>query len=219
MFRRTLQASQRKSRSNARRATARGPSRRRTVLFEPLEPRLLLAADPLTAALMSPPLDDPRADMCVACQEYLSSVDLSQLSQSSCLAGQETATEADALAVPGPDPVASDDLATDPASLLDLPAMVSVSGDTSAFAGQVIYLDVDGASDVTYDGPVRVEVFDVSAFKASGDFAGQEATIVDLVLASLDERVSKLGASVTASRPEAGVEHSTIYVGGDDAAF
>src|SRR5262245_1020453 len=103
MFRRTLQASQRKSRSNARRAIAGGPPRRRTVLFEPLEPRLLLAADPLTAALISPPLDDPRADMCVACQEYLSSVDLSQLSQSSSLAGQETAAEADdTLAVPGP---------------------------------------------------------------------------------------------------------------------
>ena len=46
------------------------------------------------------------------------------------------------------------------------------------FDGQVIYLDFDGAEDVTYNGPVTVGPFDVPAFEAPGELAGQEEAII-----------------------------------------
>ena len=51
-----------------------------------------------------------------------------------------------------------------------------------AFAGQVIYLDVDGARNVTYDGPITVSGIDVPVFKAPDSLAGQENEIIASVL-------------------------------------
>src|SRR5262245_37462147 len=207
MFRRTLQASQRKSRSNARRATAGGPPRRRTVLFEPLEPRLLLSAYPLTAAPISLPLDDSPVDMCAVCQEYLRSVDLSELQESPSVAARDPAS------------VASGDPVIDQESRLDLGAMQPVSGDVSTLAGQVIYLDLDGAYDVTYEGPVRVEGIEVPAFRGPGALGGKESEIQTALLDSLNTSFADLGVTFTTSRPDGAAEYSTIYIGGDGAAF
>jgi len=48
----------------------------------------------------------------------------------------------------------------------DTSGMHLVDPAASRFDEQLIYLDFDGAKDVTYDGPVKVEGIDVPAFKA-----------------------------------------------------
>jgi hypothetical protein len=107
----------------------------------------------------------------------------------------------------------------DPAVSPETPALRLVVDDPAALAGQVFYLDHDGASDVTYDGPVHVDHLEIPAFQAPGDLAGQEAAVVDLVLASLDERFSGLDVTFATAQPDIGTEYSTIHVGGADTAF
>src|SRR2546422_993012 len=59
-----------------------------------------------------------------------------------------------------------------------VPDMRLVDQDLSRLAGQVFYLDFDGASGVRYNGPVRVEDVQVDRFKAPGEFIGQEDAII-----------------------------------------
>ncbi len=117
------------------------------------------------------------------------------------------------------DQVAFSNVVTEPELHRDLPELRLASGDVSTLDGQVIYLDFDGEAGVLYDGPVRVEGIEVPPFQAPADFVGQEAEILGSVLATLEEDFANLGVTFTASEPEAGTLHSTIYVGGDDAAF
>src|SRR5574341_1534695 len=86
-------------------------------------------------------------------------------------------------------------------------------------AGQVFYLDFDGASHVTYNGPVRVPDIDVAAFEAPRHLRGQDAAIEAAVLDVLESTYRDLGLEFTTERPAAGSDYSTIYVGGDSAAF
>ena len=106
----------------------------------------------------------------------------------------------------------------EPASL-HLSGLDWVGGDVSALNGQIVYLDVDGASAVTYNGPVLVEGIDVPSFEAPGGFAGREGEIIASVLTSLNQTFADLNVTFTVSGPDAGIEYSTIYVGGDDSAF
>ncbi len=101
----------------------------------------------------------------------------------------------------------------------DLPGLELVDPDPGNLQGQMVHLDFDGAEDVVYDGPVEVGPFDVPAFKAPGELAGQERAIIDQVLANLQNIFSGSGVIFTIDQPEAGTQYSTIYVGADDAAF
>jgi len=85
--------------------------------------------------------------------------------------------------------------------------------------GQVVYLDFDGAHNVTYEGPVSVDGIDVPAFSGAAiGLAGEEADLIRLITADVSARLSPFGVSAVASVP-AGDEFSTIYVGGTGEAF
>ena len=100
----------------------------------------------------------------------------------------------------------------------DLPGLTLVDPSTDA-RGQIIYLDFDGAEDVIYNGPVTVGPFDVPAFEAPGELAGQEEAIIASVVEQLDATFAGSGLSFTTESPHEGVEFSTVYIGGDDSAF
>jgi WD40 repeat protein len=87
------------------------------------------------------------------------------------------------------------------------------------FDGQVIYLDFDGASDLTYNGPVKIDHIDVPAFKASGDQAGQESALISTIVADLQVTFAGSGLCFTTTQPTSDEDYSTIYIGGDDSAF
>jgi len=101
----------------------------------------------------------------------------------------------------------------------DLPGLYLVDPDPSNLQGQVIYLDFDGAEEVTYNGPVTVGPFDVPAFQAPGELAGQEQTIIDQILSNLQEIFARSGVIFTTHQPPGATQYSTIYIGGDDSAF
>ena len=100
-----------------------------------------------------------------------------------------------------------------------LPGMHLVDASADHFDGQVIYLDFDGAKDVTYRGPVQVGPFDVPAYQAPAGMEGQEQTIEAAVLREVQVTFAESGVQFTLIRPEAGTEYSTVYIGGDDSAF
>ena len=89
----------------------------------------------------------------------------------------------------------------------------------SLLSGQVFYLDFDGALGLTYDGPVFVENIDIAAFLAPDDLAGLEMDLIQSILTSVNITFAPLGVTITTIHPEAGIDHSTIYVGGDNSEF
>lgn len=101
----------------------------------------------------------------------------------------------------------------------ELPGMVLVDPVENQFAGQIVYLDFDGAEGVDYNGPVVVEDIDIPAFEAPGELAGQEQQIITEVVAQLEATFAGTGIIFTTTQPSPGTEYSTIYIGGDDSAF
>jgi hypothetical protein len=101
----------------------------------------------------------------------------------------------------------------------DLPGLELTDPDPANLAGQIIYLDFDGAHDVIYNGPITVGPFDVPAFQAPGGLAGQEQPIILRTLAGLEEIFAGSGVVFTTGRPSVNQPHSTIYIGGDGSAF
>lgn len=97
--------------------------------------------------------------------------------------------------------------------------MVLVDPVENQFAGQIVYLDFDGAEDVTYNGPVVVKDIDIPAFEAPGELAGQEAVLIAGIVTQLEETFSGTGVIFTSEQPTDGVEYSTVYVGGDNTPF
>jgi len=95
----------------------------------------------------------------------------------------------------------------------ELPGLQLIDPRPGQFDGQIIYLDFDGAEDVTYNGPVTIGPFDVPAFQAPGELAGQEEAIIASVLDQLQQTFAGSGVLFTAEVPHH-VEHSTVYVGG-----
>jgi hypothetical protein len=72
-------------------------------------------------------------------------------------------------------------LRTDDPALASVQALQSAKAKTATSAfpdaaatGQLIFLDLDGATGVTYDGPVSVDRFDIPALTAPGALAGRE---------------------------------------------
>ncbi|MGB2815134.1 MAG: LEPR-XLL domain-containing protein, partial [Dehalococcoidales bacterium] len=101
-----------------------------------------------------------------------------------------------------------------------LPGLHLVEPTGDRFDGQVIYLDFDGETDVTYNGPVVVEGIDIPVFSAeSAGLAGQEQEIINQVIAELEQTYAGTGIIFTTLQPTQGSEYSTIYIGGDDSAF
>ncbi len=91
-----------------------------------------------------------------------------------------------------------------------------VSTDVQGVAGQQVFLDFDGAQDVSYDGPVHVGPIDVPAFAVPGSPDDVDAVIGSIV-SSLNERFEALDVHFTATEPLG--EFSTVYVGGNGADF
>ena len=112
----------------------------------------------------------------------------------------------------------SSPLRSHPSALPDLPGLTLVDPDTDA-SGQIIFLDFDGAEDVIYNGPVTVGPFDVPAFEAPGELAGQEEAIISSVVKQLEQTFAGSGVFFTTEPSADGVEYSTVYIGGDDSAF
>jgi hypothetical protein len=120
----------------------------------------------------------------------------------------------------------ADGSSTSPAIVVDLaretpslPGLELVDTDPVHLRNQVIYLDVDGQENVTYDGPAAVGPVDVPAFEAPGRLADLERTIMAETCESLRRIFADAGVIFTLERPTGDHPYSTIYIGGDDSAF
>ncbi|MDP6723332.1 MAG: hypothetical protein QGF59_32010, partial [Pirellulaceae bacterium] len=100
----------------------------------------------------------------------------------------------------------------------EIPGMVLADPRPDQFEGQIIYLDFDGAEDVTYNGPVVVEDTDVPPFSAEAiGLGGHERELIPLITGRVGELLEPLNVTVTSSIPDVSVsEYSTIYIGGSD---
>lgn len=106
------------------------------------------------------------------------------------------------------------------AASLDLAGLHLVDSDAANLAGQIVYLDFDGAKDVTYRGPVAVGPFDLPAFSLDGTaLAGREQVVIDEILSQLRQVFAGSGVLFTTVSPCDGQAFSTIYIGGDGSAF
>jgi len=122
-------------------------------------------------------------------------------------------------------PILPADDAAEPALLVDLPRAPALPGlelvdtDLEHLRGQIIYLDADGARNVAYHGPVAVGPFDVPAFQAPASLAGEESMILGQARDRLRQIFAAAGVIFTRERPTGAQPYSTVYLGGDDAAF
>ena len=115
------------------------------------------------------------------------------------------------------EPLESRLLLSGDAQLLPVPALDPY---VNNLAGQVVYVDHDGASGVTYDGPVRIEGIDVPAYQAPASLAGEAAAaVVPAALAELNTWFADLGVTFTDVRPGEDTAYSTIYLWGEDSAL
>jgi len=102
---------------------------------------------------------------------------------------------------------------------LELAGLYRVDSSPEPLQGQFVVLDFDGEQGVTYAGPVRIEGVEVSAFHALDSLAGQETAIQDSLLEQLNQRFAGSGIRFTDAPPDAGSEHSTVYIGADVTAL
>ena len=72
----------------------------------------------------------------------------------------------------------------------------------STQCGREMYLNFDGARDVSYDGPVRLEHLDVPSFQAPGELAGQEDMIRVAVTTALNVQFADQGVHFTSDAPD-----------------
>jgi hypothetical protein len=100
-----------------------------------------------------------------------------------------------------------------------LPGMELQEADLTRLRGQIVYLDFAGQEDVSYDGPVAAGPLNVPAFVAPGPLAGTERAIEAEIRANLQQLFGDAGVIFTLERPAADQPYSTVYIGGNDAAF
>ena len=100
----------------------------------------------------------------------------------------------------------------------DLPGMVLVDPVENQFEGQVVYLDFDGAENVTYNGPVVVEGIDIPAFDVPDTTDTEEEVVIDTFVAALEDVFTETGIIFTTEQP-ARSGYSTVFIGGDGSAF
>src|SRR5262249_14648272 len=84
---------------------------------------------------------------------------------------------------------------------------------------QLIYLDFDGAADLTYNDPITIVGISIPAFQSPSPLAGQERDIAVALAAALNLGFAGLGVTFTTQQPADGLPYSTIYIGGDSSAF
>ncbi len=187
-----------KPRRQLRARRREAPPFSRKILFEALEPRLLLSADAASPALA---------------EALAASLNPTQATQ------QETA-----LPLQDTTPVlimsdvqASVDVdVTAETWIID--AQSALPEGEAAARGQTVFLDLDGAQHVDYEGPVLVEDIDVDPFRAPSELAGQEAEIIAALLDVLDDKYAGIEIDFALEQPVNG-DYSTVYIGGDGAAF
>ncbi|MCW5625291.1 MAG: LEPR-XLL domain-containing protein, partial [Burkholderiales bacterium] len=167
---------------------------RRNAMFEALEPRLLLSAD-----IASPAIGDAA---------------IAQRAQ------QDLHVHTQTVLPEAPTPIALPDADFATGNLLSTTTVtVSVlSNTTPPEAVQWIHVDLDGAEDIVYDGPVRVEGLDIAALVAPAGLEGQEGEIAATLIDALNGAFRALPVRFTLDAPTSG-PFSTVYVGGDGAAF
>jgi hypothetical protein len=99
-----------------------------------------------------------------------------------------------------------------------LPGLHLVDPTVSRSPGQVVYLDFSGAHDVTYRGPVTVNVVSIPAFSLAGPAHGQEEEAERGILALLAETFEGSGLAFEAQEPLS-APFSTVYIGGTGTEF
>ena len=111
----------------------------------------------------------------------------------------------------------------EPRVLLDgapnLPGLNLVDPNVDNLRGQVIYLDFDGAENVTYNGPVTIGPFNVPAFRTPESLAGQETDIMSALTTHLNALFADVGILFTTVLPEIEGGYSTIYLGAASEVF
>lgn len=100
-----------------------------------------------------------------------------------------------------------------------LPGLELINSVENQFAGQIFYLDFDGAENVTYNGPIVVEGFNVPAFEAPAELAGQEQQIITKVVTQLETIFIGTPITFTTTQPSDDSEYSVIHIGGDGSEF
>ena len=104
--------------------------------------------------------------------------------------------------------------------LPELPGLIPVDTTPEDIAGQIVFLDFDGAQNVVYNGPIIVGPFDVPAFSPEDTaLPGQEEAVISDVLNGLEQIFFGTSVVFALEQPEDGVSYSTVYIGGGDWAF
>lgn len=100
---------------------------------------------------------------------------------------------------------------------LNLPGLELVDPNAVYSGSQTIFVDFDGAEDVSYDNDALNIHLDNLSVASSGLSEAQQSRII----ADLNNTFAGAGVTFTASPEECGgqAEHSTIYVGGTGSAF
>jgi Ca2+-binding RTX toxin-like protein len=96
--------------------------------------------------------------------------------------------------------------------------MLSAAAARAVAGGQLFYLDLDGAKDVDYHGPVTVDHINVPAFAAPVALATQRQNIIGAMMRDLNGAFPDEEVSFTTEQPK-GIEFSTIYLGGTNGKF
>ncbi|MBL8535561.1 MAG: LEPR-XLL domain-containing protein, partial [Betaproteobacteria bacterium] len=154
------------------------PPHRRKVLFEQLEARLLLSASPPGVPLV--------ADSAAQSELASTIADVTPVSVPAATAAVSPSTA----------PADGDRAGSSTHVTVDIAAPSS-----SAMSGQWFVIDLDGAQDVSYDGPVRVDGVDVDAFAAPAALAGREEAIVASMLEALAGEYPGLGVTFSLTPP------------------
>jgi hypothetical protein len=102
---------------------------------------------------------------------------------------------------------------------VDAQAPVQAQAPVAAPLTQWFVVDLDGATDVDYHGPVIVEDIDVPAFAAPEHLRGREAEIVQAMLDALAGFYADDHITFSLFAPPDGGVYSTIHVGGDGGEF
>ncbi len=84
---------------------------------------------------------------------------------------------------------------------------------------QIIYMEFDGAYNVTYNGPVQIHDINIPSFSVPEYVGIDEAALISQITNELNTLFAGTGVVFTSIQPEKGIDYSTIFVGGDGAAF
>ncbi|MCB1229514.1 MAG: LEPR-XLL domain-containing protein, partial [Verrucomicrobiae bacterium] len=103
--------------------------------------------------------------------------------------------------------------------LPELPGIILTEGSEGASLGQVFYLNFDGASNASYDGPVQLSGLEIPAFGVEGLDAAERDNFIAEIVANLNELFGEAGIRFVTESPTDSSEFSTVYIGGTNEAF